>query len=205
MAESVVGDIPTYAGVTKGAPGIDKKTLCALLCQKFGFQHISLDDVLREKSDDQTYPHVEFVKDCLEEKVDVPRNLKISLLERKINEEIEEGKKWGLVHGFSKCIQELLEFEEKVQKTNYTLLLNCSAEGMFQRLGRPGGEAGDEHDIIKRIQVFQVWNAEVKNHLKAAEGYFKEINGDGSVEEIHDEVTQAVKEFIQHAEDMNPL
>jgi adenylate kinase family enzyme len=101
-----------------GAPGIGKKTQCALLCQKLGFQHISLDDVLREKSDDPTYPHAEFVKDCLEEKVDVPKELTISLLERKINEEIEEGKKWSLVRGFPECIQELLEFEEKVGLTD---------------------------------------------------------------------------------------
>jgi len=101
-----------------GAHGVGKKTQCALLCQKFGFQHISLDDVLREKSDDLTYPHAKFVKDCLEEKVEVPRELKISLLERKINEGIEEGKKWSLVHGFPECMQELLEFEEKVGLTH---------------------------------------------------------------------------------------
>lgn len=63
-----------------------------------------MDDVLREKSDDQTYPHAELVKDCLKEKVDVPRDLKISLLERKINEGIEEGKKWSLVYGFPEYI-----------------------------------------------------------------------------------------------------
>jgi len=75
-----------------GAPGMGTKTQCALLCQEFGFQHVSLDDILREKSDDQTYLHANFVKDCLDEKVYVPRELKISLLERKINEGIEEGK-----------------------------------------------------------------------------------------------------------------
>ncbi|KAL8902279.1 MAG: hypothetical protein Q9207_004797 [Kuettlingeria erythrocarpa] len=161
-----------------GAPGIGKKTQCALLCQRFGFQHISLDDLLHERSDDPTYPHAEFVKDCLEEKVDVPRDLTISLLERKINEGIEAGKKWSLVHGFPECIQDLLDFEEKAQRTNYTLLLNCSAEGLLQRVGR---EAGDELDIAKSIQDFQVRNAEVENHLKAAEGYFKEAYEDVDV------------------------
>jgi hypothetical protein len=47
---------------------------------------------------------------------------------------------------------------------------------MLQRLGRPGSEAGDELDIIKRIKDFQVRNADVENHLKAAEGYFKEVS-----------------------------
>ncbi|KAL8912003.1 MAG: hypothetical protein Q9171_002916 [Xanthocarpia ochracea] len=101
-----------------GAPGIGKKTQCALLCQKFGFQHISLDDVLHEMSHDPTYPHAEFVKDCLEEKVEVPRELTIRLLEREINEGIEEGKKWSLVHGFPECLQDLIEFEEKVDLTH---------------------------------------------------------------------------------------
>jgi hypothetical protein len=38
------------------------------------------------------YPHAEFMKDCLKEKVDVLRDLKISLLKRKINKGIEEDK-----------------------------------------------------------------------------------------------------------------
>lgn len=97
-----------------GPPGIGKKTQCDLLCEKFGFQHISLEDVLRESSDDRTYPHAEFLKDCLREKVDVPKELTISLLERKINAGIEQGKKWSLIHGFPERIEELLEFEEKV-------------------------------------------------------------------------------------------
>ena len=111
---------PTIPGADcdTGAPGIGKKTQCALLCQKFGFQHVSLEDVLHEKSNDQTYLHAEFLRECLEEKVDAPRELIINLLERKINEGLEEGKKWSLVHGFPECIQELLEFEEKVGATH---------------------------------------------------------------------------------------
>jgi len=52
-----------------------------------------LDDILREKSNDPTYLHVNFVKDCLKEKVEVLRELEIRLLERKINKGIGEGKK----------------------------------------------------------------------------------------------------------------
>ena len=76
-----------------GASGVGNKTQCTLLSQKFGFQHISLNDILREKSDDQMYLHTKFLKDCLTEKVNVPTDLVISLLEGKINEGIEEGKK----------------------------------------------------------------------------------------------------------------
>jgi len=73
-----------------------------------------LDDVLREKFDDLTYLYAKFVKDYLKKKVEISRELKINLLERKINEGIEEDKKWNLVYEFPKCMQELLEFEEKI-------------------------------------------------------------------------------------------
>ena len=106
------------ADCESGSPGVGKKTQCALLCQKFGFQHVSVEDVLREKSNDPTYLHAEFLKDCLKEKVDAPRELIINLLERKINEGLQEGKKWSLVHGFPESIQDLLEFEEKVGGTH---------------------------------------------------------------------------------------
>ena len=98
-----------------GPPGVGKKTQSALLCQDFGFQQVSLDDVLHEVTNDQTYLHVGFVKDCLRENIDLPIQLKISLLERKINEGIEKGKKWSLVHGFPKTMKEVLEFEEKAR------------------------------------------------------------------------------------------
>lgn len=75
-----------------GTPGIGKKTQCALVCQKFGSQQVSLDDVLREKSDDQTYLHAEYLKDCLKEKVDVPGELGISLLESKSMKEYRKAR-----------------------------------------------------------------------------------------------------------------
>jgi hypothetical protein len=38
------------------------------------------------------------------------------------------------------------------------------------------------------------------NPGKTLTDFISQINGDGSVEEVHNEVTQAVKEFIQHVE-----
>jgi hypothetical protein len=35
---------------------------------------------------------------------------------------------------------------------------------------------------------------------KISTNFTWQINGDGSVEEVHGEITQAVKEFIQHVE-----
>jgi len=182
-----------------GAPGVCKKTQCALLSKGFGFRLISLDQVLHEKSHDPTYPHAQYVKDCLaEQDVDVATELAINLLGRKIN----ESNTWSLVLGFPERKEQLVEFEKKVQKTNYTILLKSSAEQMHQRVEKlgPSGGAGDGPDVAKEFQNFQTPNADVENHLKAVEGYFKEINCDGSVEEVYGLVKEAVEEIIQHAE-----
>ena len=71
-------------------------------------------DVLREKSNDSTYLHAEFVKACLEENVAVPTGLAISLLEEKIEHGMKEGNNWTLVQGFPESMQQLCDFEGKV-------------------------------------------------------------------------------------------
>ena len=49
---------------------------------------------------------------------------------------------------------------------------------MHQRVEKMGssGGAGDGPDITKEFQNFQTPNADVENHLKAVEGYFKEVS-----------------------------
>ncbi|KAH8792189.1 hypothetical protein F5882DRAFT_81210 [Hyaloscypha sp. PMI_1271] len=116
---------------SSGAPGVGKKTQCALLSKDFVVRRISLDQVLDEKSRDPTYLHAQYVKACLaEEDVDVATELAINLLGRKIN----EGNTWSLVLGFPERIEQLVEFEKKIQKTNFTILLKCSEEQMHQRV-----------------------------------------------------------------------
>jgi putative hydrolases of HD superfamily len=52
------------------------------------------------------------VRDCLEEEVDVPIGLVVSLLEEKIEGMRDGG--WILVCGFPASLDQLLEFERKV-------------------------------------------------------------------------------------------
>ncbi|KAL9102155.1 MAG: hypothetical protein Q9163_002655 [Psora crenata] len=175
-----------------GAPGVGKRTQCMLLSKEFGFQHISLSDVLREMSNDHTYPHAEFLKSCLDESVNVPLGLSVSLLEKSINRGMEDPRRWILVCGFPESKKELYEFEEKVQKPNYTLMLSCSAEKMLTRPAKPGQSPGVTHSDL---------NVEsLEGHLKADKGYYQNINNDGSIEEVFGSVKRAVVGFIQHAE-----
>jgi putative hydrolase of HD superfamily len=109
-----------------------KDTQCALLSKQFGFQTTTLDEVLREKANDDTHPCAKYIQHCIQEDIQVPIQLAISILERKINEGIQKGMKWTLLRGFPESIQHLTVFQEQVSighlQSNYTY---------FSRFRRP--------------------------------------------------------------------
>ena len=86
---------------------------------------------MRERSNDPTYPHAKFLKDCLEENVIVPVGLVVKLLDERIDEGAKEGKRWVLVRGFPDTMQQLYEFEEKVSASpvNRIKLTTTGAKG----------------------------------------------------------------------------
>lgn len=94
--------------------GVGKDTQCARLSKQFEFQTTTLDEALREKADDPSHPCAKYIQHCIQEKVQVPVQLAISILERKINEGIQKGRKWTLLRGFPESIQHLTEFQEQV-------------------------------------------------------------------------------------------
>jgi hypothetical protein len=83
-----------------------------------------LDNLLREKSNNQIYFHAEFLKECFKENVIIPTGLAVSIFEKRINEVIKKEKRWVFIYGFPGSMQQLYEFEEKVSiiYTNRVLL-----------------------------------------------------------------------------------
>ena len=90
------------------------ETQCVKASEDYSFPCISLQNVLFEKSTDTTYLHANVLRHYLDESLDVPIDLVVSLLEKKIEESGNEGQKWCLVYGFPKKIDHFLEFERKV-------------------------------------------------------------------------------------------
>jgi putative hydrolase of HD superfamily len=90
--------------------GVGKDTLWAFLSKQVRFQITTLEEALREKANDFTHPCAKYLQHCIQEKVQVPVQLAISILERKINEGLQKGK-WTLLRGFPESIQHLIEFQ----------------------------------------------------------------------------------------------
>ena len=76
---------------------------------------VSVKELLLEKAADLRYYHSEFIQNCLDKDLDVPASLVVGLLEAKIRQRFEEGRKWILVSGFPKNKEHLEEFERKVR------------------------------------------------------------------------------------------
>lgn len=87
------------------------------LCENLGIEHISMQETLQSKGADRSYCHAPFVRNCLRDNVDVPTDLKVSLLSQRIDTCIELEKKCFLIEGFPKSIQELSKFNANVSST----------------------------------------------------------------------------------------
>ena len=154
---SHVSRFPKSTNSNSGAPGTGKKTQSVRLCQEFDFEYVCLDDISREKSHDRTYPHAPVVRHCIENKIDLSKDLKIKLLEKKIEEGIQRERKWFLVHGFPRCVQELTEFEEKVSsdreyvRKRLTLLRYKGQTPRYILNARPGDCLSEQEIQLDRL------------------------------------------------------
>lgn len=193
-----------------GDHAADLKRYSTLLSTDFNFQCLDLDGLMREKSEDSTCDDAQFLRYCMQENVQWPIQLVIKLLEEKINEVSREGKRWSLVCGFPENMRYLTEFQEKVstasdtfdaysymqvQKVNYTLYISS--------LRAPSGNGqteGESAPDVLKIRDYRGLALDVRSAL-AVDGYFKEVNGDGSAEDVTEQCKAAVEAILRHAKD----
>ncbi|KAK1656973.1 hypothetical protein BDP55DRAFT_687326 [Colletotrichum godetiae] len=101
--------------------------LCTLQARKDGFHQVCFDNALTRKSEDNTFVHAHFLKTCLAEGFEVPSTLAVEILEESIREVVGEGSSsWTLVQGFPKTLEQLQEFERKVQETYCSIYVKPS-------------------------------------------------------------------------------
>jgi putative hydrolase of HD superfamily len=104
----------SYTNSVVGGTTVNREIQCGLLRKEFGFQSITLEEVLRERADDSTLQYARIARRYLEADVEVPVQLAVELLEGKINARLQEGMNWTLVRGFPVNMPHLTEFREKV-------------------------------------------------------------------------------------------
>lgn len=84
------------------------------LCESLCVEHISMRETLQSKGEDSSYFHAEFVKNCFRQNIDVPSDLKASLLGQIMDACTASGAKGFLIDGFPTSMQELNKFKANV-------------------------------------------------------------------------------------------
>lgn len=182
-----------------GGPGAGKGTQCANLVSDYGFKHLSAGDLLREEQDRPGSEFGEMIKTYIKEGTIVPMEVTIQLLENAMKSSIEGGenpKKWFLIDGFPRKLDQAHAFERSVVPSKFTLFFDCSEEVMEKRLlhrGETSGRADDNIESIKkRFRTFVETSMPVVNEFES-QGKVVKVGAEKSPEEVYRDVQEEFK------------
>lgn len=172
-----------------GAPGAGKGTQAVKLVEKYGFNHISTGQVIRNEIQAQT-PAGKRVEECIARGEFAPDDLVIEIVKNFMatHQDVEG----SIFDGFPRNIYQAERFDELMQewhsKVDVMLSLEVPEEELIQRLllrGKESGRADDANEevIRNRIRIYNEQTAVVADYY-AQQGKHIAIDGTGTVEEI---------------------
>jgi len=139
-----------------GGPGSGKGTQCARLVEKYGFQHLSSGDLLRDEVQSGSEKGKE-ISDMMVKGVLVPRQVVLDLLKQAMLKNVSTAKGY-LIDGYPREVEQGEDFEKDIAPCSLVLYFDCKDDTMKQRLlGRAAssGRADDnEATIVKRLVTF---------------------------------------------------
>ncbi|KAL9027847.1 MAG: hypothetical protein Q9196_003692 [Gyalolechia fulgens] len=153
-----------------GGPGAGKGTQCARFAQEFGFQHLSVGDLLREEIDRPGSPFATFISESIRSSVIIPAQLTVSLIKAKMDMSNIQSKRRFLIDGYPRSMDQALTFEEEIQDRVSVICLDCSDDEMLRRLikrAESSGRIDDNSETFKkRLDTYQKESTPVIDHLR---------------------------------------
>ena len=179
-----------------GAPGSGKGTQSELIAEKYGLNHISTGDVLRAEIKNNT-DLGKTAKGYIDQGQLIPDELMIDILASVFDG--FEASKGVIFDGFPRTIAQADALKKMLADRNQAVTimldLNVPEDELMTRLikrGKDSGRADDnEETILKRLNVYNTQTAPLIDWYKKEELY-NHIVGVGSMEEIFNNVSQAI-------------
>ena len=185
-----------------GPPGAGKGTQAEKLIQKYGFNHISTGEVIREQIRKGTELGLS-VQSYIEKGQLAPDELVINIIADYVAS--HKDAKGNIFDGFPRTTVQAEAFD-KIMNGNGTpvsvmLSLEVPDEELVKRLllrGKESGRADDSNEgvIRNRIDVYKAQTAVVADYYKP-QGKFRAVNGLGSIDEIFDRLCAEIDSLLK--------
>ncbi len=182
-----------------GAPGSGKGTQSAMIVEKFGVNHISTGDVLRNEIKNGTELG-KVAKGYIDQGQLLPDALIIDIL-ASVLDGLKDSK--GVIFdGFPRTIPQAEALKkmlaERGQQVSAMLDLDVPEAELIDRLVKRGQDAGRADDnletIKKRLVVYNEQTSPLKDYYKS-EGLYNHINGVGALDDIFNEIAAVISKL----------
>ncbi|MEI7596579.1 MAG: adenylate kinase [Bacteroidota bacterium] len=188
--------------VILGAPGAGKGTHSELLAKKLNFVHISTGDLLRKEVAEKSDLGIT-AKEYIDKGELVPDEIVIRLIERKISKNhhtngfIYDGFPVNLVQAY------ILDGLLRKQNSSVTAMICMQAPTLVsikRLLDRGKTSKARSYDsnadiVIHRLESYEETSPKVKEYYKT-QGKYNEINSDGDISLIHEQIVEKVEEIL---------
>ncbi|XP_020650346.3 adenylate kinase isoenzyme 5 isoform X2 [Pogona vitticeps] len=189
-----------------GGPGSGKGTLCEKLAQKYGFQHLSAEELMRREMP-SLMERSKTIRDTIESGELVPEDVVVELLKEAMFASAGDTKGF-LMDGFPQELKQGEEFESQIGEPSLVLCLDCSSATMSSRLleGSQSSQGLDNsaEAITKRIEDYYQANEPVVAYYKNRIPLFK-VNAEGTPEEVFLGTCAVIDVFLKKEGTGSPL
>ena len=185
-----------------GPPGAGKGTQAEKLIKKYGFNHISTGEVIREQIRKGTELGLS-VQSYIEKGLLAPDELVINIIADYVAS--HKDAKGNIFDGFPRTTVQAEAFD-KIMNGNGTpvsvmLSLEVPDEELVKRLllrGKESGRADDSNESVirNRIDVYKAQTAVVADYYKP-QGKFHAVNGLGTIDEIFDRLCTEIDSLLK--------
>ncbi len=185
-----------------GPPGCGKGTQSSLIINKYNLNHLSTGDVFRKNIKEKSRLG-ELAKKYMDHGKLVPDQVTIDMLNDEINNYKDSN---GFIFdGFPRTIDQAKALDsllsEKGEKISLILSLDVSEKELLKRLllrGKDSGRVDDQSEevILNRINIYKKQTLVLKDYYENS-GYFFQINGEGKVDDITDDIFRVIDNYIE--------
>lgn len=211
MARSLFNGVKPLVTFVLGGPGSGKGTQCKLICEEFGYKHLSAGDLLRAERNSANSQYGEMIEQHIQEGRIVPVQVTCSLLEKAMDEHCEwlasstgakqdgdgqsEVRGKFLVDGFPRNEDNLQgwtrQLADKVEVL-FVLFLDCPHDICIQRCldrGQRGSNRSDDNEesLRKRLVTFTQDTMPIVEYYKNL-NLLKRIDATKSPSDVYAEV-----------------